>query len=101
MTILLARRSFQSSLPDFDAIVYVADTFDSESTETSKVELESLLVTEIISRPILVLFSVSDPSNEEQIIQELGLAEKVGAKVKVYCFVYFLGLMMSLFGLGK
>ena len=60
-------------------------------------ELESLLGNERTSQPILVLFSASDPSNEKQIIQDLGLAEKV----KVYCSVYFLGLMMSPFGSGE
>ena len=81
--------------------MYVADTFDSESTATSKVELESLLGKETIPRPILVLFSTSNPSNEKLIVQELGLAERVGVKVKVYCSAYFLRLMRSLFGSGE
>lgn len=85
----LARRSFRPSLPDFDGIVYVADNTDSESTSTTKEDIESLLGDETISRPILVLIPTSDTSgtaNEKKLVEELGVAEKVGEKVRnLFC----------------
>lgn len=84
LTVPLARRSFRSSLHDFDGIVYVADNTDSESISTSKEELENLLGDETISKPILGLILKSNASgipNEKKLVQELGIAEKVGEKV--------------------
>jgi hypothetical protein len=71
-------------LTEFDAIVYVVNPTDSESFSRTKEELDSLLVDQAISKPILVLVQkpYATGITNEEILQQESYLERQIAKVR-------------------